>query len=206
MGLCESNKKKYKCHQKNNKGKQRFCAPIQENLYNDNTNNFGSTINTISQIDLMSYNSFQRKKPSTLYKYNGTYYKKGEQFSLMTFSLHDIQGNSLLNSKEKNSQIYNSKINNNSIYTPRIEENENESTSNEILEIIYDGKMDEKMVEKSTDETTIDNYNEFIGINKKLPKKNIIDIYNKKNNPKKDDNGGSKKIESKKDSDGNLSK
>ena len=202
MRLCDSYNKKSKNQKKSNKGKQQYCAPIKENLYNDNTNNFNSTKNTISQA---SFNDFKKQKPSPLYKYSGTYYKKGEQISLMTLSLHDIHGNSLFTNKEKNSQVNKTK-NNNSIYNSCIDEDENESSSNDVLEIIYDGKMDETMVEKSTDRTTIDNYNEFIGNNNKIPKKNKIDIYNNKKSFKKNSNNNSKKIENNKDSESNISR
>ena len=128
----------------------------------------------------MSNNDFIRKRPSPLYKYNGTYYKKDEQTSIMTLSLQELQGNSLLNSKINNS-LENNMSNNNSIYNTRIEEFDNESSSsNEVIEIINNGKMDENMIQKSTDKTTIDNYNEFIRKNEKFEKNNKVDIYMKK--------------------------
>ena len=92
-------------------------------------------MNTISQMDLMSFNEFNKKKPSPLYQYNGTYYKKGEQTSLMTVSLHELQGNSFMNNQAKNSHSNQTKITN-SLYSG-IDEKDNES-SNE-LEIISDG-------------------------------------------------------------------
>ena len=56
----------------------------------------------------------------------------------------------------------------------------NES-SDEAVEIISDGKMNENMLQKSTDQTTIDSFNEFIGKkDRKIGKKNNIDIYFKK--------------------------
>ena len=159
MGICESFNESDKKNKKSNRGKQPYCAPVKELYFNDNnsTGNLETTINTISQIDLMSYNEFNRK-PSQLYKYSGHYYKKGEQISLMTISLNELQGNS--NSlNNKNSQIYIQK-NNNSIYNAsRIDETDNESYSDDVIEFINDGKMDENMVKKSTDKSTIDNYN-----------------------------------------------
>ena len=175
MGTCDTNKIKKK---KTNKGKQPYCAPINDYLDNKSPN-IGNAINA-SQIDLMSNNDFIRKKPSPLYKYNGTYYKKDEQTSIMTLSLQELQGNSLLTSKINNS-LENNMSNNNSIYNTCIEEFDNESSSsNEVLEIINNGKMDENMIQKSTDKTTIDNYNEFIGNNEKFTKNNKVDIYMKK--------------------------
>ena len=88
----------------------------------------------------------------------------------MTESLY----NSLSNIKEGNS-----KDNINSI-----DETLNESSS-QVFEIIADGKMDEDKVKQSTDETTIDNYIEFIGNKNDDIKKNKIDIYNSKKLKKK---------------------
>ena len=160
MGACESiNGENKKNNKRSNLGKQPYSAPIKNYYDNDdNTTNLGTTINTISQFDdITCNNEFNNRGPSGLYKYNGTYYRKGEQISLMTVSLHQLQENSLLNNRTKNS------IRTNSIYNTCIDETENESSSNDVLEIIYDGKMDENMVQKSTDKTTMENYNEFIG-------------------------------------------
>ena len=88
----------------------------------------------------------------------------------MTESLY----NSLSNIKEGNS-----KDNINSI-----DETLNESSS-QVFEIIADGKMDEDKVKQSTDETTIDNYIEYIGNKNDDIKKNKIDIYNSKKLKKK---------------------
>ena len=201
MGICESegndnNKNKYK--KISNRGKQFYSAPVKEYLYNNNNNNssnLGNTINTASQIDLMSLNEFTKKKPSPLYQYNGTYYKKDDQTSLMTFSLHEMQGNSLTKNKAINSRA-NPKIVNNSIYTC-IDETLNES-SDEAVEIISDGKMNENMLQKSTDQTTIDSFNEFIGKkDKKIAKKNNIDIYFKKKGVENNNNTLNKNEENK---------
>lgn len=193
MGACESiNSQNKKNNKRSNIGKQPYSAPIKNNYDNDdNTTNLGTTINTISQIDDLTYNNeFNRRGPSGLYKYNGTYYKKGEQISLMTVSLHQLQENSLLNNRSRT----NRSINNNSIYNTCIDETENESSSNDVLEIIYDGKMDENMVHKSTDKTTMENYNEFIGKKDKSLKNNKIDIYNRRKCVKEDINKENNKI------------
>ena len=198
MGICESvinddNKNKYK--KIPNRGKQFYSAPVKEYLYNNSNNNstnLGTTINTASQIDLMSLNEFTKKKPSPLYQYNGTYYKKDDQTSLMTVSLHEMQGNSLTKNKQINSRSNQT----NSIYTC-IDETLNES-SDEVVEIISDGKMNESMLQKSTDQTTIDSFNEFIGRKeKKMAKKNNIDIYFKKKGVKNNNNVLNKNEENK---------
>lgn len=106
----------------------------------------------------------------------------------MTVSLHQLQENSLLNNRTKNS------IRTNSIYNTCIDETENESSSNNVLEIIYDGKMDENMVQKSTDKTTMENYNEFIGKKDKSLKSSKIDIYNRRKCVKVNQNKENNKI------------
>ena len=124
----------------------------------------------------MSNNDFYKSNPSNLYKYKGTYYNKGEQVSLMTGSLHELQGNSL-NGPTKYSKSKN--IINNSLQNTCIDETDKESSS-DVMEIIFDGKMDENMIQKSTDQTTINSYNEFIGKKEINFKKNKIDMYNTK--------------------------
>ena len=193
MGACESfNEQNKKSNKKNNIGKQPYSAPINYNYDNDdNTTNLGTTINTISQNgDLTWNNELNKRGPSGLYKYNGTYYKKGEQISLMTISLHQLQENSLINNRSRT----NRSINNNSIYNTFIDETENESSSNDAFEIIYDGKMDENMVQKSTDKTTMENYNEFIGKKDKTLKKSKIDIYNRRKCVNENNNNEKNKI------------
>lgn len=204
MGICQSNNENDKKNKKSNRGKQPYCAPVKD-FDNNSTANLETTVNTASQIDLMSQNEFN-KKPSQLYKYSGHYYKKGEQISLMTISLHEMQGNSnSLNNKTKNSQIYIQK-NNNSIYnTSCIDENDNESYSDDVIEIINDGKMDENMVKKSADKTTIDNYNLYIGKNEPILKKNKIDIYNNKKCDTKINDNSFKKNDDNKDVDSIIS-
>ena len=159
-------------------------------------------------MDLLSNNEFIKNNPSPLYKYSGTYYKKGEQTSLMTVSLHELQGNSnSLNNKTKNSQIYCNTKDNDSIYKiTRINENDNESSS-ESIEIINDGRMDEKMVQKSTDKTTIENYNEYIGKNDNIVKKNNnkTDIYKRKKCVKKRNNNSLKNNDDNNDRDSDIS-
>ena len=178
MGICNSNinDKKDKINFPNNKGKQLFSAPIRERKNDNNmTDNLTTTMNTISQIDIKSLNHENRFKPSLLYKYKSTYCNKGEQISVMTATLQDLQGNSLLNNKTENN---NTKVAN-SIYTI----NENDSSNG--FEIISDGKVDEDMVQKSTDKSTIDSYIEFIGQKDKFnSSKNKIDIYHSNKNSK----------------------
>jgi hypothetical protein len=211
MGICDSstkiNRKNNCSNRSSNRGKQFYCAPVKDNHYNNNNStNLGTTINTFSQADQMSLYEFNKKKPSPLYQYKGIYYKKGEQTSLMTLSLHEMHGNSLMNNQATNSRINQTKVTN-SIYSC-IDEAGNES-SNEVLEIISDGKMNESMVQKSTDHTTIDSFNEFIGRKeKKVTKKNTIDVYYKKKSVNDNNNKNNDRIEKKednKDSESNIS-
>jgi hypothetical protein len=91
------------------------------------------------------------------------------------------QGNSLMNNKIKNSFLNGTY---NSIYTNNIDETGNMS-SFEAIEMIQDGKVDLDMVKKSTDKTTINNYNEFIGKknkNNNQQKKDLINCYYKRKN------------------------
>ena len=183
MGICDSNNngKKEKMKLRNNKGKQLFSAPIKDRKNDNNiTNNLTTTMNTMSQIDIKSLNHENRIKPSLLYKYKSTYCNKGEQVSVMTATLQDLQGNSLLNNKTENNNTKAA----NSIYTIA---DENDSSNG--FEIISEGIVDEDMVQKSTDKSTIDSYIEFVGQKDKFNSpKNKIDIYhnnkNSKNNKK----------------------
>ena len=96
----------------------------------------------------------------------------------MTATLQDLQGNSLINNKIEN----NNTMATNSIYSI-IDETANESSIG--FEIIFDGKIDEDMVQKSTDKSTVDNYIEFVGKKGKInSQKNKIDIYSKNNKEK----------------------
>ena len=169
MGICES--------EGNAPGKssviakkrlQPFYAPIRSEkiFYNWPKNN---GISFLSQNDIMSFKENNNSKP-ILYKYKSTYVKNNEQTTLMTESLY----NSLSNIKSRNSK---DNITN-------IDETLNES-SNQVFEIISDGKIDEDKVKQSTDETTIDNYIEFIENKTYDAKKNKLDIYNTKKNKEK---------------------
>ncbi len=202
MGICNSSnnddKKKNKFKKIPNMGKQYYSAPINKYQINNNTStNLETTMNTASFADVKSLDEFNKKNPSPLYQYNGTYYKRDEQTSLMTVSLHEMQGNSLTNNKGINSRTNQTKVSN-SIYAC-IDETENES-SNEVLEIISDGKMNESLLQKSTDQTTIDSFNEFIGRReRKTAKKKNIDIYFKKRGVKNNNNNKLKKNDDNKD-------
>ena len=169
MGICESGAN---TPDKNNvltkKRLQPFHAPIHsEKAFQNLTNNNGLSI--LSQTDIMSYRELKKEKP-IVYKYKSTYGKNDEQTTLMTESLYNSMSNI---------RAVNSKNNINSI-----DETLNESSS-QVFEIISDGKMDENKVKQSTDETTIDNYIEYIGKKNDDTKKNKIDIYNSKKLKKK---------------------
>ena len=67
--------------------------------------------------------------------------------------------------------------------------------------------MDEKMVQKSTDKTTIENYNEYIGKNDNIVKKNNnkTDIYKRKKCVKKRNNNSLKNNDDNNDRDSDIS-
>ncbi len=91
MGVCDSNNSKnQKANTKKNNGNQPFSAPIQRKSYDNNmTSSLTTTMNTLSQLNIKRFNSENEKKPSLLYKYKGTYCKKGEQMSIMTATLQN---------------------------------------------------------------------------------------------------------------------
>ena len=157
MGACDStNAKNQKINIRKNKGRQPFSAPMSRTKNDNNlTSSLSTTINAFSQLDLKKFNSGNKNRPSLLYKYKGTYCKKGEQISIMTATLQDLQGNSLLNNQTEN----NNTMATNSIYT-FIDEVEDESSNG--FEIISDGRVDKDMVQKSTDRGTIDSYLEYV--------------------------------------------
>ena len=169
MGICESGANTpHKNNVLTKKRLQPFHAPIHsEKAFQNLTNNNGLSI--LSQTDIMSYRELKKEKP-IVYKYKSTYGKNDEQTTLMTESLYNSMSNI---------RAVNSKNNINSI-----DETLNESSS-QVFEIISDGKMDENKVKQSTDETTIDNYIEYIGKKNDDTKKNKIDIYNSKKLKKK---------------------
>ena len=182
MGTCESilnEKPKKKKTIKKNLGGQRFRAPVNSNNHTYFGNGISQRTLDISQTrdkDLL-YN----KKPK-VYKYINEY---NNQKSLVNGTLVELgQGNSLMNNKIKNSFLNGTY---NSIYTNNIDETGNLS-SFEAIEMIQDGKVDFDMVKKSTDKTTINNYNEFIGKkNNNHQKKDLINCYYKKKNTNKNE-------------------
>ena len=190
MGTCESlffsnrNKSKYKNpydynDQANlkNKGSNFYCAPIDSSAHKDNIYvNDVSMSQTTMTMDMSQYNDFQKPQ---IYQYINKYKTNGLQNSVVKASLVELgQGNSLVYSNFKNSKVNQ----NNSLYTSKYDDTGYES-SYEGFEMIIDGKMDEELVQKSTDKNTINNYNEFIkknnnnNDNSKNPK--IMDYYKK---------------------------
>ena len=177
MGSCESilnDKPKKKKGTQKNIGTPGFNAPVNNNTQN----NFG---NTMSQMTLDITETRDRellfnKKPK-MFKYINSYKTKDTQNSLINGTLVDLeQGNSLY----RNQKMSNLNGTYNSIYTNNIDETGNMS-SYDGIEMIQDGKVDIDMVKKSTDKTTMNNYNEFIGKkNNNLQKNNLINYYNKR--------------------------
>ena len=169
MGICESFEK--------NVGSQRFRAPVSNS---NNHTKFGSGISqrTLDVSQTKDNNLLYNKKPK-VYKYINEY---NNQRSLVNGTLVELgQGNSLMNNKIKNSFLNGTY---NSIYT-NIDETGNMS-SFEAIEMIQDGRVDLDMVKKSTDKSTINIYNEFIGKkSNNMPKNDLINCYNKKKNNNK---------------------
>ena len=198
MGTCESlfllnrDKQKYKNpyeynDQTKNKGSNFYCAPIDTSSNNDNINvNDVSMSQTTMTMDMSQYNDY--RKPQ-IYQYINKYKTNGLQHSVVKASLVELgnQGNSLVYSNIKNSKASQT----NSLYTSKFNDSGYES-SYDGCEMIVDGKMDEELVQKSTDKNTINNYNEFIkkkDNNTKNPK--IMDYYKKNihnNNNNKNNN------------------
>ena len=176
MGNCDStlkyNTQKKKVINKNNGG-PRFRAPVNENTKND----FTCDGNSVSQmtIDISKNNNIINNKKPNIYKYTNSYNTNGNQNSLRNATLVELdQGNSLMYNKTKKSYINQTA---NSIYTNNFDETGNAS-SYDGVEMIADGKIDEDKVVKSKDQTTINNYNEFIRKkNSDLPKMKVIDYY-----------------------------
>jgi hypothetical protein len=191
MGVCDSAFNNDKENQKNNyynrqpaqKGSNFFAAPIDSP---DNDNIYVND-NSMSQTMTIDMSHYQSQKPPIMYQYINNYKTNGLQRSVAKASLVELgKGNSLLNSN-----LQNSGVNPNSIYSSKIEETGYES-SYDGIEMIIDGKMDEDLVQKSTDINTINNYNEFI---KKKDdsngtKNNFMDYYHKvsSNSNKKSNN------------------
>ena len=182
MGTCESifneKPKKKKSNKKKLEG-QRFRAPVNPN----NHTYFGNGISqrTLDVSQTRDKELLYNKKPK-VYKYINEY---NNQRSLVNGTLVELgQGNSLMNNKIKNSFLNGTY---NSIYTNNIDETGNMS-SFEAIEMIQDGKVDLDMVKKSTDKTTINNYNEFIGKkNNNQQKNDLINCYNKRKNINKNE-------------------
>ena len=162
MGVCETYENSKKKSKKSNKGNQPFHAPIHSSK---NIFNVKNTHNSVSQIDI----PITQVKPIPLYKYNSVYGKKEDQTTLVTGSLHEMQGNSLMNLGSRNSREITS-----------LEETMNESS--DVIEIISNGKVDKERVKQSKDKSTIDNYIEFIDNedNSISNDNNKFDMYNKK--------------------------
>ena len=183
MGTCESifnERPKKKKSIKKNLGGQKFRAPVNSN----NHTYFGNGISqrTLDVSQTRDKELLYNKKPK-IYKYINEY---NNQRSLVNGTLVELgQGNSLMNNKIKNSFLNGTY---NSIYT-NIDETGNMS-SFEGIEMIQDGKVDLDMVKKSTDKTTINNYNEFIGKKNKNNNQQINDLincYNKRKNANKNE-------------------
>ena len=183
MGTCESifnERPKKKNSIKKSLGGQKFRAPVNSN----NHTYFGNGISqrTLDVSQTRDKELLYNKKPK-IYKYINEY---NNQRSLVNGTLVELgQGNSLMNNKIKNSFLNGTY---NSIYT-NIDETGNMS-SFEGIEMIQDGKVDLDMVKKSTDKTTINNYNEFIGKKNKNNNQQINDLincYNKRKNANKNE-------------------
>lgn len=160
-----------------NKGSNLFCAPIDSSLNQDNIYISNNNISQMTLTQDMSHYQEYQKPP--IYKYVNKYKSNRLQRSIAKASLVELggQGNSLVYSNIKNSGI--NQIN--SLYTSRNDDTGYES-SYDGVEMIIDGKMDEELVQKSSDKNTINNYNEFIkkkedNKNNGVNGKTIMDFY-----------------------------
>ena len=173
MGACESllNTEKDKIRIKGqskqtNKGPNLFSAKL------DSSQNSTIFFSSYSKSTISNDNNYQDQQKPQLYTYINKYKTNGFQRSIAKASLAELshQENSLMNSNRKNLGLNQT----NSMYTSIYDDTGNES-SYEGIEMIIDGKMDEDMIKKSTDQNTINNYNEFI-----LEKDNKNNLKNKK--------------------------
>ena len=193
MGVCESFTSKFEnnnlryevSNRKKNKGSNLFCAPIDSSVNNDNIYINNSMSQTMT-MDMSHYKEYQKPQ---IYKYVNKYKTTGLQKSIVKGSLVELegQGNSLLNSNIKNSNV-----NPNSLYSSKIDDTGYDSSYEGFEEMIIDGKMDEDLVQKSNDKNTINNYNEFIkkkDDNNGTKKNIVLDYYNKSSS------GSNKKLE-----------
>ena len=167
MGLCESGQEPEKKIKKA-KNLQLFNAPIRSKMACIKKN----MKNSVSQIDIKD---IKQIKFTQMYKYKGTYNKKGEFTTLISATL-EMQGNSLMKNRTKDSREL-----------TRIEETDDmDENSGYCVEYITDGKMNKEKVIQSNDKNTIDNYIEFAdNTNDITAIKNKINIYNKKKQIKK---------------------
>ena len=171
-----------------NKGPNFYCAPIDSSQNNDNIYvNDVSMSQTTMTMDMSQYNDYHKPQ---IYQYINKYKTNGLQNSIVKASLVELgnQGNSLVYSNIKNSKVSQT----NSLYTSKFDDTGYES-SYEGCEMIVDGKINEELVQKSTDKNTINNYNEFIkkkddnnDISTKSPK--IMDYYKKNSNNNNNNN------------------
>ena len=207
MGTCESlfnldrdkSKNNKQNDNKNNKGSNLYCAPIDSSENNDN---IYVNSNSMSQMTMDMSHYHDSQKPA-IYQYINQYKTNGLQKSVVKASLVEIggNGNSLMYSNFKNSKA-NQTIN--SIYTSKCDDTGYES-SYDGYEMIVDGKMDEELVKKSSDKNTINNYNIYIKKNEddnnNANNKKVLDYYKKTSSNTNNKNNVDKVVEENKDGD-----
>ena len=202
MGVCESvfnpgkeSLKLKESYKHKNKGSNLYCAPINSSSNNDNI----YVDNSLSQITTMDKSHHLPTQKPQIYRYINQYKTNGFQRSIAKGSLVELgaKGNSLINSKMKNSAD-----GQNSLFSSKCEDTGVETSYEGFEEMIFDGQIDEEYVKNCGDKNTLNIYNEFIGKesnNKKNDK--ILNYYNKSNSNKKNKVNKNIEIKGKKEGD-----
>lgn len=176
MGGCETlkaDKKPPKIKTQTNKGSPYYAAPMDKSNILSGPSNL-----TYSNITYSRDTSFQKAK---LVKYCPKYADKSQR-SIVKASLVELGQNSLMGNNYGNSTT-NLTINN-SIYCDDIIHEENENTEDSEVEVIYEGRVDENMINKTNEKNIRDNYNFYVRNNDIIDTRNLVkkesDLYKKK--------------------------
>ena len=166
MGTCESliktEKKTSNIKKKDNLGTPYYAAPIGKNNITSGPSNL--TYSTMFSSRDLSYN-----RPKMV-KYCPKYADRSQR-SLVKASLVELGQNSIMGNNKGNSTV--NLTLNNSIYCDEIIREQNENAEDSEVEVIYEGKVDENIINKANEKNILDNYNYYIMNNDNSESKNI---------------------------------
>ena len=165
MGGCETlkaDKKPPKIKTQTNKGSPYYAAPMDKSNILSGPSNL-----TYSNITYSRDTSFQKAK---LVKYCPKYADRSQR-SLVKASLVELGQNSIMGNNKGNSTV--NLTLNNSIYCDEIIREQNENAEDSEVEVIYEGKVDENIINKANEKNILDNYNYYIMNNDNSESKNI---------------------------------